>query len=87
MGFRVKFYPGVVSANPLFTVPIGFDSTLIFLPDFRAKTVSENVKLNPALLSRFDLVFILLDKPDTLIDTLLSGSIFLSIIILFTRKL
>jgi len=41
----------------------------------RAKTVSENVKLNPALLSRFDLVFILLDKPDTVIDTLLSDHV------------
>ena len=30
----------------------------------RAKTVSENLKLGPALLSRFDLVFILIDKPD-----------------------
>ncbi|KAG6458718.1 hypothetical protein O3G_MSEX011010 [Manduca sexta] len=30
----------------------------------RAKTVAENLKLNSALLSRFDLVFILLDKPD-----------------------
>ena len=66
----------MVSANPLFTVPIGFGSTNMFLFDFRAKTVSENVKLNPALLSRFDLVFILLDKPDTVIDTLLSGITF-----------
>eukprot|EP00088_Acartia_fossae_P071254 TRINITY_DN9747_c0_g1_i5.p1 TRINITY_DN9747_c0_g1~~TRINITY_DN9747_c0_g1_i5.p1 ORF type:complete len:360 (-),score=68.71 TRINITY_DN9747_c0_g1_i5:7-984(-) len=41
----------------------------------RAKTVSENVKLNPALLSRFDLVFILLDKPDTVIDSLLSDHV------------
>lgn len=30
----------------------------------KAKTVSENLKMNSALLSRFDLVFILLDKPD-----------------------
>jgi DNA helicase MCM8 len=30
----------------------------------RAKTVSENIKLGPALLSRFDLVFLLLDRPD-----------------------
>ncbi|XP_023328014.1 DNA helicase MCM8 [Eurytemora carolleeae] len=41
----------------------------------RAKTVSENLKLNPALLSRFDLVFILIDKPDSVIDSLLSGLI------------
>lgn len=30
----------------------------------KAKTVSENVKMSCALISRFDLVFILLDKPD-----------------------
>ncbi|GLT79312.1 hypothetical protein SLA2020_508050 [Shorea laevis] len=34
----------------------------------RAKTVNENLKMNAALLSRFDLVFILLDKPDQLLD-------------------
>ena len=33
----------------------------------RAKSVSENIKLGPALLSRFDLVFLLLDKPDLVI--------------------
>ena len=38
----------------------------------RAKTVSENLKLGPALLSRFDLVFILIDKPDDVQDSLLS---------------
>ena len=30
----------------------------------KAKSVSENLRMNSALLSRFDLVFILLDKPD-----------------------
>ncbi|ODN04355.1 DNA helicase MCM8 [Orchesella cincta] len=30
----------------------------------RCKTVNENIKINPALLSRFDLIFILLDKSD-----------------------
>ncbi|KAI3687924.1 hypothetical protein L1987_81628 [Smallanthus sonchifolius] len=34
----------------------------------RAKTVNENLKINSALLSRFDLVFILLDRPDELHD-------------------
>lgn len=38
----------------------------------RAKTVNENLKLAPALLSRFDLVFILLDKPDEILDQRLS---------------
>ena len=30
----------------------------------KSKSVSENLKLHPALLSRFDLVFILIDKPN-----------------------
>ncbi|GLG92695.1 DNA replication licensing factor REC [Gryllus bimaculatus] len=38
----------------------------------RAKTVSENLRIGPALLSRFDLVFILLDKPNEHLDSLLS---------------
>eukprot|EP00111_Clytia_hemisphaerica_P002704 TCONS_00007630-protein len=38
----------------------------------KAKTVSENLKMNSALLSRFDLVFILLDKPDEEMDCILS---------------
>ncbi|CAL4067285.1 unnamed protein product, partial [Meganyctiphanes norvegica] len=38
----------------------------------KAKTVSENIKMNTALLSRFDLVFILMDKPDEELDCLLS---------------
>ena len=32
-----------------------------------AKTVSQNIKLGPALLSRFDLVYIMLDKPDVVL--------------------
>jgi len=38
----------------------------------KAKTVSENLKMNTALLSRFDLVFILLDNPDEELDSMLS---------------
>ncbi|XP_066995008.2 DNA helicase MCM8 isoform X2 [Anabrus simplex] len=38
----------------------------------RAKTVSENLRIGSALLSRFDLVFILLDQPDEQLDNLLS---------------
>lgn len=38
----------------------------------KAKTVSENLKMSCALLSRFDLVFILLDKPDEIMDNMLS---------------
>lgn len=39
------------------------------------KTVSENLKIWPTLLSRFDLVFILLDRVDTHLDDLLTGHI------------
>jgi DNA helicase MCM8 len=38
----------------------------------RSKTLSENVRLAAPLLSRFDLVFILLDRPDQLQDARLS---------------
>ncbi|CAM6118553.1 unnamed protein product [Calypogeia fissa] len=41
----------------------------------RAKTVNENLKMSAALLSRFDLVFILLDKPDEAMDQRLSEHI------------
>ncbi|XP_066280875.1 DNA helicase MCM8-like [Branchiostoma lanceolatum] len=38
----------------------------------KAKTVAENLKMGSALLSRFDLVFILLDNPDEDLDSMLS---------------
>lgn len=41
----------------------------------RAKTVNENLKMSAALLSRFDLVFILLDKPDEFLDKRVSEHI------------
>ncbi|KAG6550803.1 hypothetical protein Mapa_007707 [Marchantia paleacea] len=41
----------------------------------RAKTVNENLKMSAPLLSRFDLVFILLDKPDETMDQRLSEHI------------
>ncbi|EGC40160.1 hypothetical protein DICPUDRAFT_146993 [Dictyostelium purpureum] len=41
----------------------------------RAKTVSENIKMSAPLLSRFDLVFILLDKPNTQKDQIISSNI------------
>lgn len=41
----------------------------------RAKTVNENLKMSAALLSRFDLVFVLLDKPDELLDKRVSEHI------------
>ena len=41
----------------------------------RAKTVSENLKLSPALLSRFDLVFIMIDTPNEESDMFLSDHI------------
>ncbi|KAJ3203477.1 DNA replication licensing factor mcm8 [Dinochytrium kinnereticum] len=41
----------------------------------KGKTVSENLKMNTALLSRFDLIFILLDKPNQNMDMFLSEHI------------
>ena len=38
----------------------------------RAKTVSENIKMSAAMLSRFDLIFIIMDKPDAHHDAMLS---------------
>ncbi len=32
------------------------------------KSVVENINLNPALLSRFDLIYIVLDKPNKIYD-------------------
>lgn len=37
--------------------------------------MNENLKINAPLLSRFDLVFILLDKPDELLDKRVSEHI------------
>ena len=41
----------------------------------RSKTVNENLKMSAAILSRFDLIFILLDKPDEIMDQRLSEHI------------
>jgi DNA helicase MCM8 len=41
----------------------------------KEKTVSENLKMGSALLSRFDLIFVLLDKPDYEMDRFLSDHI------------
>ncbi|KAK5581664.1 hypothetical protein RB653_001701 [Dictyostelium firmibasis] len=41
----------------------------------RAKTVSENIKMSSPLLSRFDLIFILMDKPNTEKDHIISHNI------------
>lgn len=45
---------------------------VLIIQSSRAKTVSENLKMGPALLSRFDVIFILLDKPDEERDRMLS---------------
>jgi DNA helicase MCM8 len=37
--------------------------------------VNENLKMSAALLSRFDLVFILLDRPDEILDKRVSDHI------------
>lgn len=41
----------------------------------KSKTVSENLKMKPALLSRFDLVFIQLDRPNAHLDNLLAAHV------------
>ncbi|EEB12334.1 DNA replication licensing factor MCM8, putative [Pediculus humanus corporis] len=41
----------------------------------KAKTVAENLKLGPALLSRFDLIFILMDQPSVETDSMLSSHV------------
>ncbi len=38
----------------------------------RGRTVSENLKMSSALLSRFDLIFIMVDRPDEALDAQLS---------------
>lgn len=47
--------------------------------------MNENLKMSAALLSRFDLVFILLDKPDELLDKRVSEHI-MSVSFLSTRN-
>jgi len=39
----------------------------------RAKTVAENLKISAPLLSRFDIIFILLDTPDEARDQVLGA--------------
>lgn len=41
----------------------------------RGKGLLANLKIEPALLSRFDLVFVLLDKPDSHLDRMLSAQV------------
>ena len=41
----------------------------------RGKTVSENLKMSTALLSRFDLIFIMVDSADEVLDARLSEHI------------
>lgn len=41
----------------------------------RAKGLLANLKMDPALLSRFDLVYVLLDKPDAGVDRMLSEQV------------
>lgn len=41
----------------------------------KSKTVSENLRMKPALLSRFDLVFIQLDRPNAHLDNLLAAHV------------
>lgn len=39
------------------------------------KSVVENINLNPALLSRFDLIYIILDRPNEIYDRRLASHI------------
>ncbi|KAJ8422136.1 hypothetical protein Cgig2_002644 [Carnegiea gigantea] len=55
--------------------PVGVTSTARIVICSRAKTVNENLKMSSALLSRFDLVFILLDRPDEHLDKQVSEHI------------
>jgi DNA helicase MCM8 len=41
----------------------------------RAKTITDNIKVSPAILSRFDLVFLMLDDPNQEKDKNLSSHI------------
>lgn len=41
----------------------------------KSKRISENLKIGSPLLSRFDLVFILLDRPDEVLDSLMTAHI------------
>ena len=58
-----------------FPFNISSDPRSSYVVGTKVKTVSENLKMNSALLSRFDLVFILLDKPDEEIDCILSENV------------
>ncbi|XP_066362627.1 probable DNA helicase MCM8 isoform X2 [Miscanthus floridulus] len=53
----------------------------------RAKTVNENLKMSAALLSRFDLVFILLDKPDESLDKRVSDHIIADVVDIMKESL
>ena len=52
-----------------------FGAHLVFYKVYWKFPTNENLKMSVALLSRFDLIFILLDKPDELLDKQLSEHI------------
>jgi hypothetical protein len=70
VGGHYKWAP-LPSLSLFLPCPFPYADVLFFLPS-RAKTVNENLKIGAPLLSRFDLVFILLDNPDQVRDQLLS---------------
>lgn len=47
----------------------------MYMPHGCRVSMQENLKLSPAMLSRFDLIFVLLDRPDELMDQALSEHI------------
>ena len=50
----------------------------------RGKTVAENLKMSAPLLSRFDLIFILLDRPDARHDERLASYVVFELNVLFS---
>lgn len=67
-----RFYLLIINKH---FIKIAFILLIAYFGCSRAKTVNENLKMNAPLLSRFDLVFILLDKHDELLDKRVSEHI------------
>uniref|UniRef100_R7W0F1 MCM C-terminal AAA(+) ATPase domain-containing protein n=1 Tax=Aegilops tauschii TaxID=37682 RepID=R7W0F1_AEGTA len=73
--------------NVLFALTQPHKSPCLEQADLRGKTVNENLKMNAALLSRFDLVFILLDQPDLFLDKRVSDHIMADVVEIMNESL